>query len=87
MTSEDIERLLDLVGNRTDDLGRLTRKLIGEHLWLRAQQGDVDADGEVVDEALLSRLTGAVGDHRADGVEHASQVRLALDLLAVARAW
>ena len=86
MTGEEIERLLDLVGNRTDDLGRLTRMLIGEHLWLQCQQGDVDADGEVVDQALLARLKGAIGDHRAAGVERAAQVQLARDLLAIAGA-
>jgi hypothetical protein len=84
MTDAELNRLLDIVGNRTDDLGRLTRMLIGEHLTLRAQQGDVDADGEVVDQALLSRLEGAIGDHRAAGVEHACQTRLVRDLLALA---
>ena len=86
MTTEDLERLLGLVGNRTDDLGRLTRMLIGEHLALRAQSGDVDADGEVVDHALLSRIRSAIGVHRAADVEEASQVRLALDLLLIAGA-
>jgi hypothetical protein len=86
MKDEEIERLLDLVGNRTDDLGRLTRMLIGEHLALRAQSGDVDADGEVVDHALLARIKSAIGIHRADDVAEAAQAQLVRDLLQIAGA-
>jgi hypothetical protein len=85
MTTEDLERLLDLIGNRPDELGRLTRMLLAEHVLLRAQQGDVDTDGEIVD-ALLSRIRAAIGDHRAADVARAAQIRLTLDLLQLAAA-
>jgi hypothetical protein len=79
MNSADLMRLWELVGNREDELGRLTRGLIGEHVTLRARSGDVDEDGEIVD--LYERLRRAIGPDRSDDIDPMSQMGLTLNML------
>ena len=43
--------------------------------------GDVDADGQIMDCALLERLQSAIGDERASDVDRESQLDLTLMLL------
>lgn len=88
MTVAELERLVDLVENRDDELGRLTRKLLA--LWLSeraiSQSGDVDQDGEIVDrsfgEDLLARLRRSISEFRSSDVDPESQLELTLGLLA-----
>lgn len=54
---------------------------LGERLEQRAQAGDVDSDGEIIDE-LRDRLDGAIGPT----VDHERDDRLDIALLGVLRA-
>jgi hypothetical protein len=81
VTEREIRQLLRLVENRPDDLGRLTRKLIGDFLVLLAKHGEIDADGEIVDEALFKRLRGAIGEHYSVEIDPEAHARMTMDLL------
>jgi hypothetical protein len=79
ITAEELMRLWELVGDREDELGSLTRGLIGEYVTLQARSGDVDDDGEIVD--LYERLRRAIGPHRSDDIDPMSQMGLTLNML------
>lgn len=55
---------------------------------LRAQSGNVDRDGDIVDVLLgrIRRLYAAIGPDRAAGVEREEQLELVLRLIASGKA-